>query len=97
MNYSNTSSMCRIDFFKEGGKWYTTEEVKMIYYGTEEEFEGRKLLLLPEIIIASLRADSSFRMEDGRMRYAGMWAVVLEPWHVHSHPQMFKVPERWDP
>ena len=29
-NYSDKPSMVRVDFFKESGKWYTTEAIDML-------------------------------------------------------------------
>lgn len=87
MNYSNEESACRIDFFKPSGKWYTTAAIRMEYESTENHLG----------IIAALRADpGQFRMPDGAFRFAGMWAVVIDPFHKHAHPQMFVVPDMFD-
>jgi hypothetical protein len=98
MGYSNNESMCRIDFFRDGGKWHETEDFDMTYYFGSSDTAGtkNKFALLPEAIIASLRDDRKFRRADGGFRYSGCWAVVLEPYHEHAHPQMFRVPERFD-
>lgn len=32
MNYSDDDNMVRVDFFKDSGKWYTTEAVKWLEY-----------------------------------------------------------------
>ena len=97
-NFSSRDSRCRIDFFREGGKWHETEDFDMeeFYFGSPEAAarygRGVKHYLLPEAIIAALRADTKFRRDDGSFRYAGCWAVVLKPYHEFAHPQLFRVP-----
>jgi hypothetical protein len=85
-NYSDKDNSVRVDFFKPNGKWYATEAVEMP--DTEETFAG----LLPDVLIAALVAHLTAEQE-GRIRYAGMWAVCLDPYNRFSHPQMVKVPE----
>ena len=74
MNYSNDPAMVQVTFFKERGKYYTTEAVKWVGY------DG----LIHDEFKASLRA----HLPDGRL--SEMWAVCLEPHNVHSHPVMIR-------
>jgi hypothetical protein len=100
MGFSAEEGRVRIDFFKDGGKWYQTEDVNMddFYCGSTGLATQSKAQCysLPEAIIAAMRADLKFRRDDGTFRYAGCWAIVLEPYHEWTHPQMFRVPERFD-
>lgn len=79
-NYSDKPNSVRVDFFKESGKWYTTEAVIC------DDYEGILPDCLKEDVVRHLR------QADGRIRLSGMWAVVLDPYHKYSHPQMFKIP-----
>ena len=76
-HYSNDESMVRVDFFKESGKWYTTEAVRWIGYDTP---------LIHDAFKASLKAHFG-----DEPRLSGMWAVCLDPYHIHSYPLMIKV------
>lgn len=80
--YSDDPASVRVDFFKESGKWYTTEAVKWTGYDDYifDAFERSLRLHL-------------YDQSSGRMRLSGMWAVCLEPYHKHAHPLMVKVPE----
>lgn len=84
-NYSNDADSVRVDFFRDTGKWYTTEAVKM-----SGQYEGGSLY---DIFIAALLAHLT--QPDGTIRLAGMWAVCLDPYHEHSHPLMRRVPTSW--
>ncbi len=101
MGFTMKEGMVRIDFFRETGKWHETEEVCMkdFYFGSRESAAGRgqaRHYSLPEAVICALRADPRFRRSDGSFRYAGCWAVVLKPYHEFKHPQLFRIPERFD-
>jgi hypothetical protein len=89
MGYSNDPSMVRVDFFREGGKWYTTEAVKWTgsYFacppsGTSEI----KCECIHDAFIHSLRD----HFADHPNRLCEMSAVCLKPYHEHSHPLMLK-------
>ena len=73
MNYSNDPSICRVDFFKNNGKWYATEAIS---------FDG----LYDEQFIEDAFRTALTRHLKGR--YQEMWAVCLEPYHRHAFPQM---------
>jgi hypothetical protein len=81
MNYSNSSNMVRVDFFKESGKWYTTEAMEWLSYEKE----------IHQAFIDSLRA--AFIKGDGHARYSGMTAVCLQPYSKNEHPLML---HNWD-
>lgn len=77
-NYSNEVGSVRVDFFKESGKWYTTEAVMWTgkYSSGQIHDEFRK----------SLKEHLAGRMYD-------MTAVCLIPYHVNAHPLMVKCSE----
>jgi hypothetical protein len=77
MHYCDNGRSVRVDFFKESGKWYTTEAV--IWDGPYTEG------LLHDIFEDVLK-----RHLKGRL--SGMWAVCVEPYHEHACPLMLKVP-----
>jgi hypothetical protein len=77
MGYSNEESSVRVDFFKEYGKWYTTEAI--IWTGSYSD----------GLIHDEFRKSLSDHF-NGSKRLTGMWAVCLEPYHVNSHPLMIK-------
>lgn len=66
--------MVRVDFFKESGKWYTTEEMEMI-----GGFD--KTTSIHEAFIKSLGMTFP-------ENYHEFIAVCLEPYHENSHPLM---------
>lgn len=72
-NYSNEAHMCRVDFFKESGKWYITESVS---------FEG--LYNVP--VIHDAFRTALIRHCGSQMRLDGLRAVCLYPYHEYSHP-----------
>lgn len=76
-NYCEDPAYCRVDFFKESGKWYTTEAVKFI-----GEWKGSSENLIHDALKRSLRE----HFKDDPSRLQGMTAVCLEPYHEHSHP-----------
>jgi hypothetical protein len=97
-HYSDNEGAVRVDFFRESGKWIATESIDMtgFYFGRVESVQGRKekAHLLPAAIIEAIRSDETMHARDGSLRYAGSWAVCLDPYHEFSYPQMFKLPER---
>ncbi len=82
-NYSDDPESVRVDFFKLSGKWYTTESVKMEIYSSV-------IAPVRDALIEALV--KHLKKPDGSIRFAGMWAVCLNPYHEHAHPQMVKVP-----
>lgn len=83
-NYSDDSSMVRVDFFKQSGKWYTTEAVK--WTGNYSFEENHKKQLIHDSFAQSLRD----HFEDMPSRLSEMDAICLEPYHEHSHPIAIK-------
>lgn len=77
-NYSDDETMVRVDFFKESGKWYTTEAVKWIGYTN---------IAIHEAFKQSLRNHFA---KDNPTRLSEMDAICLEPYHEHRHPIMLK-------
>jgi hypothetical protein len=75
-NYSEDPSMCRVDFFRDTGKWYATEALKLDY-AAEDGPAGALQKACREQL-------------HGRLR--GMWAVCLDPYHELPFPLMVKVP-----
>jgi hypothetical protein len=78
MGYSEDEGMVRVDFFKETGKWYTTEAVKWT--------GGYDCLDIHTAFEKSLR--DHFTKTGKVSRLTGMTAVCLNPYHEHSHPLM---------
>lgn len=74
MGYSSDESMVRVDFFKPGGKWYTTEDMKWIGYDTGDIHSAFAL---------------SLRTAFGDY-YKEMDAICLEPYHEHAFPLCIK-------
>ena len=74
-HYSKNPAMVRVDFFKESGKWYATEEMEWIHYSEQYQIH--------DAFAWSLR--SAFNG-----MYSGMTAVCLEPYHAHAHPVMLQ-------
>jgi len=64
MGYSDNDLMVRVDFFKESGKWYTTEAVKWL--------DGK---LIDDFIFSLVM---HLRNENGVCRLRDMIAVCLE-------------------
>ena len=75
MGYIDDESMVRVDFFKDSGKWYTTEAVKWTggYTGSVDIYTAFLL---------------SLRKHFHGDRLVGMTAVCLKPYHEYSHPLM---------
>jgi hypothetical protein len=80
MGYTIDECMVRVDFFKENGKWYTTEAVRWI---------GEYNFGLPEYEFAFSLENHLFK--DGKYRLSDMTAVCLQPYHHNSFPLMMKV------
>lgn len=83
-NYSDNQSHCRVDFFKESGKWYTTEEVifNPDYYSIKPVGEGW------------LHPIDKFKVilkEHLQGRLKNTTAVCLDPYFEDSWPLMVKV------
>jgi hypothetical protein len=72
-NYSDEPSNCRVDFFKESGKWYSTETIQFA-----EEHYPKEVC-----IYKAFRCALHAALED---RYNDMQAVCLDPYHELSHP-----------
>jgi len=84
MGYSEDPSHVRVDFFKATGKWSATEAISFIGW-------------LGDIHSAFIKSLAHRLVQpDGTLRYAGMWAVCLEPYSQHSYPLMKKVPDCWE-
>jgi len=76
MGYCTDNSVVRVDFFKKSGKWYATRAVDMNdWYHHPDIFYA-----VAKSIINTIEA-----------RYVDMIAVMLEPYHVNSHPIMISV------
>lgn len=73
MHYSPNPTHCRVDFFKDTGKWYDT--VVLTMGSTEEEYNA----YLPTEFARQLALQYP-------NNYKGMTAVCLEPYSSHSHP-----------
>lgn len=85
MGYSDAENSVRVDFFKESGKWYTTEAVKWLTWkGWTPEGEGK------HIHAAFAEALNAAGIGLGG-RLTGMTAVCLEPYHENAHPLMVKI------
>jgi hypothetical protein len=78
MGYTDDETMVKVDFFKDTGKWYTTEAMKWDKYtsGEDGNYEDIK-----DIFKRCLRQHLKGRMND-------MIAVCIEPYHQHAHPLM---------
>ncbi len=83
MGYSSNESMVRVDFFKESGKWYTTEAVNfdVVYLVEKEDF---KTIHPVDALKLALEAHLKGRLN-------GMWAVCLKPYCALDFPAMIKV------
>jgi hypothetical protein len=92
MGYSNDDEMVRVDFFKESGKWYCTEAVKWTgpYHSKDNTGKVHLLYDVFELLLLEHLTDTT----SGRIRYVGMTAVCLEPYHEHGHPLMMKVSDK---
>ncbi len=73
-NYSTDPAQCRVDFFKESGKWYDTCQFTWLHWGRDK--------LIHDVFRESLAA--AFPNS-----YRGMRAICLEPYHEYAHPISF--------
>lgn len=89
MGYTTDTNMVRVDFFKPGGKWYTTEAVKWLYYDKDVLIHAAFRKSLAE----HLKNRDSGPAGANTFRLSGMTAVCLEPYHEHAHPLMLP---NWD-
>lgn len=79
-HYTEDEASCRVDFWKDTGKWYATEAVVFVggtYKGT----------LIHDAFREALKAAGIWGQ-----RYSGMRATCLEPHHEHSHPISLVLP-----
>ena len=74
-HYSDDPAMVRVNFFKQSGKWYTTEAVKWT--------GGYNTQLIHDTFKKSLRNHLGNRLTE-------MDAICLKPYHKHSHPIQIK-------
>ena len=74
MNYSDNPGHCRVDFFKESGKWYDTVTIDMSSLYNEPFIHNAVKFAVHQAV--------------GK-RYIGMWAVCLKPYHKNEYPVMF--------
>ena len=79
-NYSNDPRMVRVDFFKESGKWYTTEAVMWAGDWETDNIRDSFITSLCRHLYDPKNKDG-FRLKD-------MTAVCLTPYHKNAHPQM---------
>jgi len=86
MGYSDDSSMVRVDFFKESGKWYCTEAVRWTGAWRGKIAGGQ---MLHDAWHKSLF--DHLRQPDGTVRLSDMIAVCLEPYHENACPLMCRV------
>lgn len=84
MGFTTDPSCVRVDFFKESGKWYTTESVRIIGYFKPSSHGA---------LIEALNEHLSMPEEPRRLRYSGMSAVCIEMYHQYSVPLMVRVPD----
>jgi len=76
-HYSGRPNMCRVDFWKESGKWYCTEAVDFQDFYRED--------LTTDAVIKALN-----KHLNGRLK--GMTATCLEPYHHSSYPISVTIP-----
>jgi hypothetical protein len=84
MNYSDNESSCRVDLFTQNGKWKYTIAVDFGVFYNEP-------LIHDAFRMAMQRYFDEW--DRGEVRYRGMRAVCLEPYHVHAHPITIDIPE----
>jgi hypothetical protein len=82
MGYTDDESMVRVDFFKESGKWYTTEAVRWT-----GEWGGNSVI--HEEFAKSLR-DHFSKDVGSEKRLSEMDAICLYPYHKNKHPIQIK-------
>ena len=75
-HYSPSPASCRVDFFRDFGKWYTTEALTLDY-----AHKGGPIGALEDACREQLGG-----------RLSGMWAVCVDPYHENAFPVMVRVP-----
>lgn len=81
MGFSLNEAIVECIIYKPDGKYYTVIELDMT--GHYEDLN---------IGSAILECLEKGRLPVDRPRFQGMWAVVTNPHHRNSHPQMVKIP-----
>jgi len=76
MGFNVDDAVCRVDFFKQSGKWYTTEAVRMINYDASP--------------VENLKESLLEHFKDAPERMSEMTAVCIEPYSKHSFPVMVR-------
>lgn len=76
MGYSESDSIVRADRFKPSGKWYDSIALEMNDYYN-----------VPPVVHDAVRLAAE---RQGVVVHEGWWLVVLEPYHIHSHPVILK-------
>lgn len=86
-HYHHDERYCRVDFFKESGKWYTAESV---FFGDMEYGEGElDIDFFRRVLHRHLTENGT-----GDLRLAGMTAVCLDPYVKYKCPLMTKIVPR---
>jgi len=83
-HYSDNPGHVRVDFFRTGGKWYTTEVIDM----TKWWVGSRKTAEEQNTSSTSIHDAIKHAIDESGCKYKDMIAVVLEPYHEHAHPIM---------
>ncbi len=90
-NYSDNPRMTRVEFFqvRESGclNWYATEAIEWKTYKGYRD--GGKMI--DEAFLEALE-DALYDHRNGKLRFGGMVAVCLDPYHADAYPQAIKVP-----
>lgn len=94
MGYCDDPSMVRVDFFKDSGKWYTTEAIKWLFYGNESFIKMNTAHVLNynrleavEAIYLSIHDIFALSLYNALGdRLSEMQAICLQPYHVDEHP-----------
>ena len=81
-NFTDNEKSCRVDIFKESGKWYTTIAVEFENWLAQNK-DGSYNIIHDEFKKALYKVIGN--------SYKSMWAVCLEPYHELSHPLMMKI------
>lgn len=76
MGFHIDDAVCRVGFFKQSGKWYTTEAVRMLNYNAHPVDNLKESLL------------EHFKDTPGRL--SEMTAVCIEPYSRHGFPVMVR-------
>jgi hypothetical protein len=83
-HYNARPNNCRVDIFKESGKWYDTISVSF----KDNEWKARNADGAFNPIHKSF---SNALHEAIRDNFKGCYAVCLEPYHENAHPLMIKI------